>query len=71
MDPPTYPFEETSFMNGPLHKWKFLGNLINPLADPIRFDLRPQVKKIQPPRSLNVLATRRARLEAREAGFLV
>ena len=33
-------------------KWKFLSNLINPLADPIRFDLRPQVKKIQPPRSL-------------------
>ena len=22
MDPPTYPFEETSFMNGPLHKTK-------------------------------------------------
>ena len=35
-------------------KWKFLSNLINPLADPIRFDLRPQVKKIQPPRSLDV-----------------
>ena len=33
-------------------KWKFLSNFINPLADPIRFDLRPQVKKIQPPRSL-------------------
>ena len=29
MDPPTYPFEETSFMNGPLLKWfdRFLKKL--------------------------------------------
>ena len=41
--------------------------------DPIRFELRPQVRKIheQPQRSLYCTATRRARLEAREAGFLV
>ena len=54
----------------------------NPLAGPIRFELRPQVRKIQgPPRSRGktlgliatamYIATRPGRLEAREAGFLV
>ena len=30
-------------------KWKFLSNLKNPLAVPIRFELRPHVRKIQRP----------------------
>ena len=50
----------------------------NPLTGPIRFELRPQVRKIQGPptrghcisKALGLIA-RRARLEAREAGFLV
>ena len=60
------------------NEWKLLSSLKNPLADPIRFELRPQARKIQwPPRSLYVhnssvyIATRRACLEALEAGFLV
>ena len=28
MDPPTYPFEETSFMNGPLHLKQTFPNII-------------------------------------------
>ena len=44
----------------------------NPLTDPIRIELRPQVKKITSEVTLSMyIATRRARLEAREAGFLV
>ena len=50
---PKHPSEAKNGMEELIYK-KFLNNLKNPLAGPIRFELRPQVRKIheQPPRSL-------------------